>query len=107
MLGLTVGSVVPDLGGLTRPWTGFRFYGDSRAFGRGLSGYSGVLGLVRLLAKIVFNPESEIVTQTKEMVSAGLPVNPLPLEGWAVPRGKNSGSLDRDNGKNEEDYEEE
>jgi len=57
------------------------------------------------LAKIVFNPESEIEAQTKEMVSAGLPVNPLPLEGWAVPRGKNLGSLDRDNGNNEEDYE--
>jgi len=66
------------------------------------------LGLIRLSAKIVFNPDAEIVTQTKEMVSDGLPVSPFPRKGWAVTRGPNSGPLNGYNGsKEEEAYEKE
>jgi len=56
----------------------------------------------------VFNPDAEIVTQAKEMVSDGLPVSPFPGKGWAVTRRPNSGPLNRDNGsKEEEAYEKE
>jgi hypothetical protein len=60
------------------------------------------------LAKVVLNPDSEIVTQPKETVSGRLPVSPFPSKGRAVTRRKNSGPLNMDNGnKEEEAYEEE
>jgi hypothetical protein len=66
-----------------------------------------VLELVRLHAKIVFSPDSKIVTQTKKMVPGGLPVSPSHLEGRAVASGKNSDTINRDNRSKEESYEEE
>jgi hypothetical protein len=65
------------------------------------------LGPIWLIAKIVFSPDSKIVTQTKEMVPDGLPVSPFHLEGWAVASGKNSDTINRDNRSKEETYEEE
>jgi hypothetical protein len=55
----------------------------------------------------MLNPDSEIVTQPKELVSGRLPVSPFPSKGRAVTRRKNSGVFNRDNGKHEEAYEEE
>ncbi len=66
-----------------------------------------VLGLFRLYAKIVFNPDSKTETQTKKMVSGGLPVSPFPDDGWAVTCRPYSGPLNRDSGKKEEACEEE
>jgi hypothetical protein len=55
----------------------------------------------------LLRPDSEIVAETEEMISGGLPVSPFPYGGWAVARGEDSGIFNRDNGSKKEDYEEE
>jgi hypothetical protein len=81
-------------------------FSNPRRF-QGVSQGTKFLGLFRLYAKIVFNPDSKIEAQAKEVVSGGLPVSPFPCNGWTMTRRPYSGPLNRDNGKNEEACEEE